>query len=104
MSLIYQNGLTFGLGAAYDLFAQTVGSSVSKQHTPHHLVIVQNDGSRPIYLGSELQVGANPGILEHGYKLDPGETFRLELMHDRLWAANDDVASVSGIRVTVVVF
>lgn len=100
---IWQNGFTFGLGAFKDLFGDVVNQSLQPQYTPHHLVIVQNRSDGPLYLGSEEQVGASPGIVENGYVLEPGKEFRLEMSHDRLWARNDEVQVLSDIRVTIVV-
>lgn len=96
---IWNRTLPFGTNAVRDLFRETVSDSLQPKHNPRHLLFVQNFSEGPLYLGSELDITSGPAI---GYRLDPGKEFRMEMSHDRLWAASGDIA-LPEIRVMIVV-
>lgn len=64
----------------------------------NHLVIVQNVGTSPLYVGSQASLAEPPQSgRPHGLKVDAGKEFRVGLDHDQLWIvspASDGTANL----------
>lgn len=93
---MYQANINLDPNQVVDLFAVAVGNTPSADLTGAHVIVVQNNGSQPIYLGSaSVYAGA-------GYKLASGREKELRLTREHLYAAATSSAA-SDIAVLVVI-
>jgi hypothetical protein len=66
-----------------DVTAFLLTQDLEDDRTPQHTVILQNNGSEPIYLGSSV-IGSST---TSRYSVAPGKEFRLTISRDHLYAA-----------------
>lgn len=90
----------FGTGTVtttqQDFFATYVSSSIPAAYTPVHEIVVQNNGAGTIRLGD------NGVSASQGYRLVPGDVFRIRLTGGNRLFAISESGSATGISVLVV--
>jgi hypothetical protein len=78
---MYQSNNNLDPDQVIDLVQVAYGASLAEEITGKHVIVVQNNGSQPVYLGNDSVTAGG------GYKLIAGADFQLTTSRKHLFCA-----------------